>query len=649
MRCSLPRSLSLLFFLNLFAAAPVLAAPSWTPLGPFGGTIETLTVAPSDARVLYATIPYEGAFRSTDGGASWTPIHSAFIDSNVAVDPVRPGTLYLSTPASRLVKSTDFGSHWTPASRGLEEAGVSAVAVDPARPSRIYAAVGLRVFRSTNGGSSWQGSSQELPNSFDPRVQLLAVSRPRGTVFALTGGRLFRSTDAGMTWNALGGGLPEGVLTVAASPTEPWVLYASARAIRGSGLYRSRDSGTSWEAVRSTASPVVTLAVSPRSSRTVWAGTESRGLLVSHDGGFHWKAAGPREAAQEISGITAVAVPASSPGTVFAALRPNGTDPGGIFASQDGGTTWERRNRSLAGLEAPRVLVDPFHPGVIWTSRTGQGLFRSADGGRGWTFVPVPMPGTGLAMAPSAPSTLYVLDTQRTWRTDDDGATWTAVEGSGAPPWPTGGLWVDPLSPTTLWSNGNNLVKSVDGGATWLRQPLPSPGWVRHLAFAPSSPSTMYAVGVTILSGKFTRATAWRSLDGGATWASIQQGLGGNEPTALAIDPVDSRLVYVGVCGSGCSPRGGIWKTADGGASWNLIGQGLESREVTALAASPIAGTVWLAMENGRIFRSRDGGETWQERPGPQARVVYDLILDPQNPRRVYAGTSSGVWVLDDR
>src|SRR4051812_34904026 len=98
----------------LLAAGPVLAQTSrWTPLGPFGGTVQTLAVAPSDAATVYATLGGQGAFASRDAGASWTPIHSGTATSNLAVDPTQPGTIYLATDPGGLQKSTDGGGHWT--------------------------------------------------------------------------------------------------------------------------------------------------------------------------------------------------------------------------------------------------------------------------------------------------------------------------------------------------------------------------------------------------------------------------------------------------------------------------------------------------------------------------------------------------------
>lgn len=84
MRCSIRRVVSALPPI-LLIAAPALATPGWKVLGPFGGTVQTLTRAPSDPRVAYLTIEGEGAFRSLDGGALWVPVHRAVVISNMAV------------------------------------------------------------------------------------------------------------------------------------------------------------------------------------------------------------------------------------------------------------------------------------------------------------------------------------------------------------------------------------------------------------------------------------------------------------------------------------------------------------------------------------------------------------------------------------
>ncbi|HEY4565369.1 MAG TPA: hypothetical protein VIJ36_20505, partial [Thermoanaerobaculia bacterium] len=150
MQVSAQRAVPVLLCL-LVLATPSFAA-AWKPLGPFGGTVFSLTVAPSDPHRLYA-VAKEGVFRSTDGGGSWTAIRPD-AGSNVAVDPTRPDTLYLGIQTGGepggVQKSTDGGAHWT--GLPLKSFAVLSVAVDPARPSRLYAGtVTQGVWRSTNG------------------------------------------------------------------------------------------------------------------------------------------------------------------------------------------------------------------------------------------------------------------------------------------------------------------------------------------------------------------------------------------------------------------------------------------------------------------------------------------------------------------
>ena len=666
------RLVLLLLLAGLLTAGPSTAA-GWTPLGPFGGSVQTLTVDPGDARVLYATLGAQGAFQSVDGGATWVPLHAGVAEGNVAVDPSRHGTLYLASGGVQ--KSTDGGVHWT--DLGLKAYGIIAVAVDPARPSRLYAASSVNgVFRSADGGASWQLARQPLPAGSASHVTALAVPRSGGIVYAGTGDGVFKSVDGGLSWRPASQGLPPGaILALAVAPSDPKTVYAGVNNNSDKAVYRSTDGGGSW---RRTAGPplpgpgpeggsVLALAVSPASPRTVWAGTDSSGLFLTTDGGAHWTAQGPRPPRF----VLAVAVAPSSPRAVYAGVA-QGLDLSGVFASADGGATWTRRNQGLDGLDARALAIPPGgsgSPGVLWAGLFDQGLFRSGNGGRRWARVALPGPSqppgsiplVDLELAPSDPSILYALALRWLWRTEDGGASWTEVY---APP--TGPalqfLRVDPADPFHLWgssgfspfgSSGIPLLRSTDGGETWSPAATPNLGCeVFDLQFAPSSPSTLYVAGARsdAFSCKLTRASLFRSTDDGSTWTEADAGLAVPSARALAVDPVDPRLVYAGTGGDYYHPQGdGVWKSTDGGASWTRAGNALAGKTVTAVVSSPVSGVVWAAVEGGRIFRSGDGGATWQDSTGGlQAFQVYRLEIDPADPRRLYAATSGGIWTLED-
>ena len=78
---------------GVLLTSPLAAAPRWTALGPYGGFVDTLTVDPVDARVLYATADVNGTFKSVDGGPQ---VYS--VDRLILIpDPAAPGRLYAAT------------------------------------------------------------------------------------------------------------------------------------------------------------------------------------------------------------------------------------------------------------------------------------------------------------------------------------------------------------------------------------------------------------------------------------------------------------------------------------------------------------------------------------------------------------------------
>jgi photosystem II stability/assembly factor-like uncharacterized protein len=652
--------------------------PTWKPLGPFGGSVQTLAVDPSDAGVLYVTLGQQGVFRSRDGGRSWTAVHDGVTRGNVAVDPSRPGTLYLAE--NGVQKSTDGGDHWS--DLGLR-ADVLAIAVDPARPSRLYAA-GDGVLRSTDGGASWHPAREPLPDGAASAVTALAVPRTGGIVYAVTGAGIYKSVDGALSWRPANQGLPAAaVLALAVAPTDPRTLYASVLVRSGRMVYRSTDGGASWRVTAALPLPgpapykglVRTLAVSPASPRRAWAGTDTGDLFLTTDGGAHWAVTGPRPARP----VLAIAPAPSAPTIVYLGVEAQGFDLGGVFASADGGATWMRRNQGLAGLDAEALALPP---GRLWAGLESQGLFRSANGGRSWARAPLPdsppaggvplangIPLVDLERAPSDPATLYALALSWLWRTTDDGASWTEAYAPPDGPF-LKFLRVDPADPFRLWGSPGAgpfggpvapLLRSTDGGETWSPPGLPGSSTtpdvrcgILDLQFAPSAPRTLYAAGAQgdPSTCTDTLSALARSTDDGTTWEPAGAGLGGFSTTVLAVDPVDPRLLYAGTGGDAHHLHGdGPFKSADGGTTWSRAGSELAGTTITALAVSPLAGVVWAAVDEGGggVFRSTDGGATWQQRSaGLQAFQVHRLMIDPGDPNHLYAVTTGGIWEIED-
>ncbi|HZN00628.1 MAG TPA: hypothetical protein VFB70_14600, partial [Pyrinomonadaceae bacterium] len=150
-----------------------------------------------------------------------------------------------------------------------------------------------------------------------------------------------------------------------------------------------------------------------------------------------------------------------------------------------------------------------------------------------------------------------------------------------------------------------------------------------------------------------TGGGVWKTTDGGISWESVSDGsvFGTGSVGAIAVSDSDPNVVYVGM---GESPiRGnvshgdGVYKSMDAGKTWKRIGLE-DTRQIPRIRVHPknpdlvyvaALGHVWGPNEQRGVFRSKDGGKTWEKvfSRGNKAGAI-DLILDPSNPNTIYAG-----------
>ena len=178
-------------------------SPASTGLANLG--VSALAIDPSTATTLYAGTD-RGVFRSIDGGNTWSPASTGLGILAVialAIDPATPTTLYAGTAGGGVFRSVDGGNTWIPASAGLGILDVTDLAIDPVTPTTLYAAgatvspftgsVTTGVFRSTDGGNSWTAMNTGLTNLV---VYAFAIDPTRpSTLYAATSGGVFRQVD----------------------------------------------------------------------------------------------------------------------------------------------------------------------------------------------------------------------------------------------------------------------------------------------------------------------------------------------------------------------------------------------------------------------------------------------------------------------
>ncbi|MBX6351488.1 MAG: exo-alpha-sialidase [Clostridia bacterium] len=327
---------------------------------------------------------------------------------------------------------------------------------------------------------------------------------------------ILRSRGALPSLSLAGPFLPDAEVTHAIrDPRDGTILAAANSPFYGPSVRRSRDGGQTWDAG---GAGLAYAADDPEKVTRVWhiapgpaatpgriyAGVEASGLFVSEDGGDHWSEVAslrrhPTHAVWEAGGggkcLHTVIVHPADPDRVFIACS-----TGGVYVSEDGGETWEPRNRGLradflpepqrypeAGQCVHRIALCARRPERLYLQNHG-GVYRSDDGGRTWIDVSLGLPsdfGFPVLAHPRHPDTAYVVpvDAERArafpggrgavWRTDDGGQSWRPLARGLPEPAFTGVLrgafahdGGEPLG-LYLGTTSGSLFVSPDEGETW--------------------------------------------------------------------------------------------------------------------------------------------------------------------------------------
>ena len=653
------------------------AGDLWVPIGtplPAGHVIRDVHVRRATSNSL-AIATSNGAYVSTNAGGTWTAVGASGTSAQFSqILFAADGNLYLGLEfadvanfgGASLLKSTDGGIVWNPLpAQPPGFFGIDGLVESPLDPQRLYVSFGTEVATSANGGASWAAVSTPAGGAGCGRVTALTAHPTVAT------GLFIGCQNNGVHFTANVG-------------APAWTSWTAANALTANGTDPVQASE---------------IAVHPGfpATNTLWTGTTDGGLFRTTNGGATWAAVNNGYQSANIRALAAHPLDTNPAGAVvLAGLGDAFTTSQAIYKSSDGGTSWAP---SLSGLNAEQIrwmTIDPTTVDAnpftaenftvyasgrseripVSTSKDG-GIYKSTDAGATWTtidngisiFGGTPNMGTVRAIVldpdscaappcaagssplqivyaagsgiPGDPGLPY--QSARIYKSTNAGASWTASE-SGLPPTEDLGppgtftylssivvpLVIDPDTTSTLyagtvtaWFNGlgsapptlaNGVFKSTDGGATWVHSSnglprLAGPGSSHHdvlaLAINPANPATLYA-GVTSFASDGASGSIYKSTDGGANWFESGTGIAGQDVRALFLDPADASgdTIYAGTGGDGADP-GGVYRSTDGGATWNSLSIGLPANAALALTVPP--------------------------------RGVGD-------PARIVAGTTAGIW-----
>ncbi len=357
-------------------------------------------------------------------------------------------------------------------------------------------------------------------------------------------------------------------------------------------------------------------------------------LLFAGTARADWRGTGPP------GNAVAVVVDPLDPETIYAVaeLYASGQLQSSLFRRTGGVSAWGEVARAPINSRISALCVSPFNSSVLYASTTSldsrssavapSTLYRSLDRGATWDLIktfPFDLIDL-LAIDPHLFGSLYaggeVLDCDfpgcargRLYMSQDAGISWTQnAPGLGA----VTVLLVDPSRAGVLYA-GTALgpFKSTDAGLSWKsggRGLEECSTLVTAMAIDPRDPNVVY---VGVYQSAFNDAGCagvFKSVNGMASWKAIGPRV---HVSSLAVDPTDSRVVDAGGLNSPYffRPPPGLFETSDGGANWSAEGGRLGELGVNALAFDP-SGTLHVATESG-VFEFQFGPERPRTRPVP--------------------------------
>jgi hypothetical protein len=417
------------------------------------------------------------------------------------------GRLMFAGTGGNVYRSQDGGATWTAAGAPLQGVQANVFVTDRHDSQSVFCCTAQGVFRSSDAGMNWLPMGAMSVNF----CQLLQSAHDRSTMLGGGPAGVFRSYDGGISWTHVS---PDGVSVLRMA----WDSYdvSQVRVLAHEGVLRSDDGGETWTWEYRTYSSVPLLCgilVSAEKGAPVLAGTGTGVTAIR---------AGIADVFVQGLGFldtTAVGID-SRQGLAYAVRRR------ALYLARGGTGEWSLVDQTLGNVRVYSLSVDQTQPRVLYAV-TAAGLFRSSDGGQGWTIVNGPPGSCRTVCADSAsPDVLYVGTSVGLFRFRYGYSTpWmnvSPVSGSGVDV-----VAVSPTSAATACAVvGDAVWMTNDACTTWRRSGSVAGLGLQMLTVGGGSPSRLYAA---TLSGPKV------SGDDGATWVSWGTALDGHPVTYVAV------------------------------------------------------------------------------------------------------------------
>lgn len=608
---------------------------SWKSIGPgnIGGRVRSVVFHPSDADTMWIGSVSGGIWKTTNAGQSWSAVDDFMANlavSTLAIDPANANILYAGTGegffnadairGAGVFKSIDGGTTWNQlsATANADWHYVNRLSISPASSTILLAATNTGIWRTVNAGATWVKTSSET------RVYDLDFHPSDGNKAIASGAHgTFYSTNSGTSWQSAAGITSQAGFfrrsEVSYAPSNPNIVYASLD-INGGEVWKSLDGGQNYTRTSTGYGYLGAqgwydniIWVDPTNPDTIivggidlWRSTDS-GITLSKIS--QWYSAPQSAHADHHYIIAHPDFNGTSNKTVYFA------NDGGIYRASDvytvqGTSGWQELNNNLGITQFYGAAGNPVSRKIVGGTQDNGTLFYAGDA-----------------------------------------ENWTKLFGGDG-----GFSAADPTDPNYFYGEYVYLQihRSNNGGssASYIYNGITDNGTANFIApfiLDPNNPNTM-------LAGS---ASLWRSLNVKASvpgWTIIKPSIG-SSISAIAVAKNNSDIIWVG------HNNGSVYKTTNGLAvtpTWtrmDLKGIGLPNRFVTRITVDPVDSSNVYVTFGGftadNVYRSTDGGQSWQNRTGSGATGLPDvpvrsLVISSVNSNFLYAGTEVGIFTSED-
>ncbi len=647
---------------------------NWQSMGPNSsaggyagvGRINTIAFHPTDNDQYWIAAPSGGLWYTSNNGTSWTCLTDnnpvlGISDILIPTNYETTNTIYIATGDRNgwdnnsigVLKSNDAGATWNETGISYNIADgemVSRLLQDPNDPQTIIASTTNGVFKTTDGGETWDNQLYAYAYFIDMEYKPGDFNTLYG---AKQNGQIMVSTDGGETWATVNN-LAAGRTEIAVTPADPTVIYAISA--NGSGglhsIYKSTDSGNTFtELVDGSEYGKnylgwgngfddggqgwydLSIATSPTDADIAFIGGVNTWRTT--DGGETWNIV------NHWTGEHAQAVHADKHMLKY---RENGDlfecNDGGVYISATDGSSgsWNDKTNGMTISQIYRLGVSQTNSDEViiglqdnGTKLTYDGYWQDVRGGDGMECI------IDFTNENTQYNTVYYGSIRRTtnhwnWSTD--------ITPSGAQQ----GAWVtpyvmDPNDNQTLYAGYANVWKTTNQGNSWTQiSNMNSSNKLRSLAVAPSNSDVIYTADLY---------NFWRTTDGGATWDNISQGIS-NAVTYISVKHDDPNTLWITVGGYNSAK---VYESTNGGDNWTDISAGLPSIPATSIVENKLTNDpriLYLSTELGTYIKKGDDDWVPFKRNLPNVHVeeleiTYDETT-PENSMLRAASYGRGLW-----